>query len=76
MSQFPSDQSGENCQQNVRSQNPDAVKLKKRWKNIIKKFENASDDTLFPIINLFGENYYVPKKSIVYISTGAVEVRE
>lgn len=45
-------------------------------KGLIKKFENASDDTLFPIINLFGENYYVPKKSIVYISTGAVEVRE
>lgn len=45
-------------------------------KGLIKKFENASEDTLFPIINLFGENYYVPKKSIVYISTGAVEVRE
>ena len=45
-------------------------------KGIIKKFENASDDTLFPIINLLGENFYVPKKSIVYISTGAVEVRE
>lgn len=45
-------------------------------KGIIAKFKKASDDTVFSVINLFGENYYIPKKSIVYIATGDVEVRE